>query len=197
MGVLLLSTIHFSTDFKISILARSNLWAMPTIRVSVNLLSKQASHIYISHLCWSMVNLPLCCQLKHAKTINHMSAEWKCSRSFSVIFDTLWLIRSFSTGNCSWRPLINAPVPGADVVSVLNPPKVEAEPQVPLPPDAPIMASFQPKTYAVCLRIWNFTGLGNIESKWPTRRKRPKTTNQKFTTNAEWFGFQNATPRFW
>lgn len=46
------------------------------------------------------------------KTINYIRVLGKFSRSFSVIFDTLWLIRSFSTGNCSWIPLIKAPVPG-------------------------------------------------------------------------------------
>ncbi len=56
------------------------------------------------------------CPLLFWRTAKTCYNPYEClgnfSRSFSVIFDTLWLIRSLSTGNCSWRPLINAPVPG-------------------------------------------------------------------------------------
>jgi len=57
------------------------------------------------------------------------------------------LLNTFDQGSGAWQ------------VSVLNLPKVEAaESQQSIAP----LASFQPKTYTVCLRIWNFAGLGNV-----------------------------------
>ena len=95
-----------SPPFTSAQISRSPSWREATYS---DLIKTGLSHLHLTPLLVHGQSTNFCCQLK---TINHIRVLGKFSRSFSVIFDTLWLIRSFSTGNCSWIPLINAPVPG-------------------------------------------------------------------------------------